>query len=58
MPMEYPRVQNKLGTPSLETMTKTALKIVSKNENGFFLMVRIMRKYVVKIAKPKPIVGE
>lgn len=41
MPMEYSRVKNMLDTPSLETMTKSALKIVSKNQNGFFLMVRI-----------------
>lgn len=39
--MEYSRVKSMLDTPSLETMTKSALKIVSKNQNGFFLMVRI-----------------
>jgi len=39
MPMEYHRFKNMLKAPSLELMTKTALKIISKNEKGFFLMV-------------------
>ncbi|KAL4090774.1 hypothetical protein QTP88_025551 [Uroleucon formosanum] len=39
MPMEYIRNKKSLGIPSLELMTETALKVISKNENGFFLMV-------------------
>ncbi|KAL5233293.1 hypothetical protein ACI65C_000703 [Semiaphis heraclei] len=39
MPMEYTRNKKMLDTPSLELMTETALKVLSKNENGFFLMV-------------------
>nr|AEV66507.1 alkaline phosphatase 3 [Aphis glycines] len=39
MPMEYTRNKKFLETPSLEMMTETAIKVISKNENGFFLMV-------------------
>ncbi|XP_025199754.1 alkaline phosphatase-like isoform X2 [Melanaphis sacchari] len=39
MPMEYTRNKKYLETPSLELMTETALKVISKNQNGFFLMV-------------------
>ncbi|CAI6360593.1 unnamed protein product [Macrosiphum euphorbiae] len=39
MPMEYYRNKKSLGTPSLELMTETAIKVISKNEKGFFLMV-------------------
>jgi len=39
--MEYTRNKKMLETPSLELMTETALKVLSKNENGFFLMVCI-----------------
>lgn len=39
MPMEYYRLKHMLDVPSLEMMTETALKILSKNEKGFFLMV-------------------
>lgn len=39
MPMEYTRNKKMLETPSLELMTETALKVISKNEKGFFLMV-------------------
>lgn len=39
MPMEYTRNKKSLGIPSLELMTETAIKVISKNENGFFLMV-------------------
>lgn len=42
--MEYTRNKKMLGTPSLELMTETALKVISKNENGFFLMVCIIFK--------------
>jgi len=41
MPMEYTRNKKSLGIPSLELMTETAIKVISKNENGFFLMVCI-----------------
>lgn len=41
MPMEYHRLKHMLDVPSLEMMTETALKILSKNEKGFFLMVCI-----------------
>jgi len=44
MPMEYYRNKKSLGTPSLELMTETAIKVISKNENGFFLMVCIFPK--------------
>lgn len=44
MPMEYIRNKKSLGIPSLELMTETALKVISKNENGFFLMVCIVPK--------------
>lgn len=51
MPMEYNRNKLKLETPSLEMMTKAALKIVSKNEKEFFLMVCKQKflKYCIKI---------
>lgn len=42
MPMEYTRNKKMLETPSLELMTETALKVISKNKNGFFLMVCII----------------
>lgn len=41
MPMEYKKRKEKLNTPTLELMTKTALKVIAKNEKGFFLMVCI-----------------
>lgn len=44
MPMEYTRNKKFLETPSLEMMTETAIKVISKNENGFFLMVCIFPK--------------
>lgn len=44
MPMEYTRNKKFLETPSLELMTETAIKVISKNENGFFLMVCIIPK--------------
>lgn len=44
MPMEYTRNKKFLETPSLEMMTETAIKVISKNENGFFLMVCISPK--------------
>jgi len=44
MPMEYTRNKKSLGIPSLELMTETAIKVISKNENGFFLMVCIFSK--------------
>ncbi|XP_050425279.1 alkaline phosphatase-like isoform X2 [Adelges cooleyi] len=37
MPMEYRRDKS---IPSLEKMTETALQILSKSENGFFLMAK------------------
>lgn len=42
--MEYTRNKKFLETPSLEMMTETAIKVISKNENGFFLMVCIFLK--------------
>lgn len=42
--MEYHRTSHMLDTPSLEFMTETALKVLSKNEKGFFLMVCIAVK--------------
>lgn len=42
--MEYTRNRKMLETPSLELMTETALKVLSKNEKGFFLMVCIAPK--------------
>lgn len=45
MPMEYHRNKHNMNeTPSLDLMTRTALKVISKNENGFFLMVGIAQK--------------
>lgn len=44
MPMEYKKKKEKLSTPTLELMTKTALKVISKNKEGFFLMVCIGTK--------------
>lgn len=42
--MEYYRTSHMSDTPSLEFMTETALKVLSKNEKGFFLMVCIAAK--------------
>jgi len=53
--MEYTRNKKMLETPSLELMTETALKVISKNKNGFFLMVCIIvpkiNKNVISILK-------
>lgn len=38
-----------IGTPSLELMTQTALKILAKDEKGFFLMVFIIAKILIKL---------
>lgn len=55
--MEYHRTSHMLDTPSLEFMTETALKVLSKNEKGFFLMVciaiKIKRIYCIKLTKNK-----
>lgn len=37
-----------IETPSLELMTQTALKILAKGEKGFFLMVFIIAKILIK----------
>jgi len=41
--MDYYRNKYNMNeTPSLELMTRTALKVIAKNEKGFFLMVRTL----------------
>lgn len=53
MPMEYHKNKYTL-IPSLELMTETALKVISKNKKGFFLMVCMLYsndKFNFKIIK-------
>lgn len=44
---EHERNKGPEGMPSLAEMVRAAIKVLQKNENGYFLMVSILREAII-----------